>query len=452
MTGAAPSFLATADRIGCRLCRDAVWHGERCNWLGWSMEFRAGSWAPAFRAMGALLYDGTAGIGLFLARLSGLTDDPIARATARGALAQALSAVDALAGAGEYGFYSGLSGIAHACTQAARLLDDAALAERGEAALLRAARIAPHGQRLDVINGSAGLIPALLAATSGPRGDEMLDAAILHGEQLLALADRSAEGWSWSTMGEVSRNLVGYSHGTTGIACALAELALAADRPGFLEAAREALRYERAHFRPAQGNWPDFRTLGGVSADGEPACMTAWCHGAPGIGLGRLRMRDALPDEPGLLAEAEIAVATTAASLTGPASWGAGNFSLCHGHAGNAELLILAADRLGRPELRRGAEELGAAAASWFEEQNLPWPCGVPGAGETPNLMLGLAGIGHFYLRLHDPETVPSVLSVCAGVSADVPEGPGAAPPGLQAPTAAASNPFGTTPRGRISS
>jgi hypothetical protein len=38
-----------------------------------------------------------------------------------------------------------------------------------------------------------------------------------------------------------------------------------------------------------------------------------------------------------------------------------------------------------------------------------PWPCGVPEGGETPNLMLGIAGIGHFYLRLYDPRT-PSIL------------------------------------------
>ena len=36
------------------------------------------------------------------------------------------------------------------------------------------------------------------------------------------------------------------------------------------------------------------------------------------------------------------------------------------------------------------------------------WPCGIPG-GRTPNLFLGLAGMGYFYLRLVDPK-VPSVL------------------------------------------
>ena len=41
-----------------------------------------------------------------------------------------------------------------------------------------------------------------------------------------------------------------------------------------------------------------------------------------------------------------------------------------------------------------------------------PWPCGVVSGGETPNLMLGTAGIGYFYLRLYDSAAVPSVLMV----------------------------------------
>jgi hypothetical protein len=45
-----------------------------------------------------------------------------------------------------------------------------------------------------------------------------------------------------------------------------------------------------------------------------------------------------------------------------------------------------------------------------FEDAGMPWPCGVMDAGETPNLLLGLAGIGHFFLRLYDSAQVPTVL------------------------------------------
>ena len=105
MTAGRDRFLGAAAEIGRRLCRDAVWHEGRCNWLGWAMEPHGGQWVSAYRAIGALVYDGAAGIGLFLSRLAQMTGDPIIGTTAEGALAQALSAVAELKQAGEYGFY-----------------------------------------------------------------------------------------------------------------------------------------------------------------------------------------------------------------------------------------------------------------------------------------------------------------------------------------------------------
>jgi lantibiotic modifying enzyme len=43
--------------------------------------------------------------------------------------------------------------------------------------------------------------------------------------------------------------------------------------------------YERGHFHADAGNWPDFR---GQQKPAEgPSYMVSWCHGAPGIALGR---------------------------------------------------------------------------------------------------------------------------------------------------------------------
>ena len=66
VTGRRDHFLRVAAAIGRRLCRDAVWHDGRCNWLGWAMEPHGGQWVSVYRAMGGSVYDGAAGIGLFL--------------------------------------------------------------------------------------------------------------------------------------------------------------------------------------------------------------------------------------------------------------------------------------------------------------------------------------------------------------------------------------------------
>ncbi len=87
-----------------------------------------------------------------------------------------------------------------------------------------------------------------------------------------------------------------------------------------------------------------------------------------------------------------------------------GNLSLCHGLAGNAEILWERAyeRRVGAREMRRLAIDVAELGWEEYGRPGRDWPCGTPG-GETPSLMLGLAGIGLFYLRLEDP-SLPSVL------------------------------------------
>ena len=143
--------------------------------------------------------------------------------------------------------------------------------------------------------------------------------------------------------------------------------------------------------------------------------MVAWCHGAPGIGFARLLLNKLIANEPQVLAEAEVAIRTTAATL-GEVAPGTGNLSLCHGDGGNADLLVLGADLLNRPELRQIAETAGNQALSRFEETRMPWPCGIPNAGESPNLLLGLAGVGYFFLRLYDSRKTPTVLMPAAQI------------------------------------
>lgn len=415
MTADRERFLNAAAAIGRRLCRDAVWHEGRCNWLGWAMEPHSGQWVSAYRAMSAVVYDGAAGIGLFLARLAAITRDPIIATTAEGALAQALSAVGDLKQAGEYGFYSGLSGVAHVSIASGDALEREDIVGLGKAAMTACAELAPNKLRLDAINGSAGAIPALLDAAERFGREEFLEAATRHAEHLVRVAVRGEKGWSWDTLGmEGEPHLLGFAHGTSGIAYALAQAGRAMGRSDFLEGAREALRYERAYFREAEGNWPDLRSFVQASPSGEPPCMIAWCHGAPGVGFARIGLLPLLPDEPSILNEAEIAVRTTAATL-GQASPGAGNSSLCHGDLGNSDLLVLAADALKRPELREEAEAAALRALERFEGARAPWPCGVPSAGESPNLFLGLAGIGHSFLRLYDSSIVQTILLPSGG-------------------------------------
>lgn len=405
------THLDTAFQIGAQLCRDAIWSGGACNWLGDSMDPILGEWRVVHRSFGPELYSGTAGMAMFLARLSRFVDEPLLRATARGAMRQSLAHRDDVPAEGRHALYSGWAGMALALLDAAETLDERGYESEAWRMLesLRGCEMPPMS--LDVIGGAAGTITALAALYRRTRRGWLIEEAQRLARVLLAAANRDGEAWSWTTMPPmtpdgVQRDLTGYSHGTAGIAVALLELdSIAGDR-ALREAAERGIAYERKWFDPQQQNWPDFRSQ--MPGGNGHVCGLAWCHGAPGIGLARLRAYQLTGDET-LRAEAEIALRTT---------WQAMNratmqesFSLCHGLAGNAELFLMAAEVLRDPQWRAAAEMIGRRGAEMFAQPRNPWPCGVNGGGETPGLMLGLAGIGWFCLRLHDAR-VPSVLLV----------------------------------------
>ncbi|HEX2205866.1 MAG TPA: lanthionine synthetase LanC family protein [Longimicrobium sp.] len=412
--GTGSDFLDGAARIGARLCRQALWDGARCTWLGDAQDVSGGQWVTVHRALGPSLYDGTAGVGLFLARLHAATGEAPFRTAARGALRQALSRADAVAPPVRVALHAGLTGVAWALALAADALGEEDWAEeaRGLAEAIEGAE--PHPQAVDVVSGAAGAIPALLFLAGRLDRPSLAEAALRQGDFLLAQARRGPTGWSWRTIDMPARaDLTGYSHGAAGIGVALLELAAATGEGRFREGADEAFRYEAACYSPAHGNWPDFRVFGDpAAAPAEPAFSMAWCHGAPGIALSRLRAWR-LTADPARRAEAEAALAATARSLEPAAAGPSQGLSLCHGDAGNAESLLAAAEVLGEPAWRALPERVGRSALAHFGGGALPWPCGVPGGGETPALMLGTAGIGWFFLRLHDP-SVPSVLVVTA--------------------------------------
>lgn len=404
-------FLDVAWSIGTRLCRDAIWDGDRCNWLGDSMEAHAGEWKVAHKSFGPDLYSGTSGIALFLARLYRLRPDAVIAQTAAGAIRQALSRADQIPPSYRHALYSGWTGLALALLDAGELLGEPGIKRDAIKLLEGAAGHELDPMSLDVISGAAGAILGLCAIDRRLGGDGHLSEARRLGEHLLAHAHRDGETRSWTTMAPIGggeqKDLAGYSHGAAGIALALLELHVRTRDDRYLEGALGGFAYERKHFSPEQQNWPDFRSFASPAPQ-QTGYSIAWCHGAPGIGLSRLRAYALTKDET-YRREAEAAIGGTYRPLV--MGSGLDGYSLCHGQAGNAELFIAAADTLGDERYRAVADSVGDRGLQAVHLPRNPWPCGVLQGGETPNLMLGTAGIGYFYLRLYDSRAVPSVLA-----------------------------------------
>jgi lantibiotic biosynthesis protein len=229
------------------------------------------------------------------------------------------------------------------------------------------------------------------------------------GDHLLETAHDTGEGASWPPSGgRWRRNLTGYSHGATGIAHALLELHNVTEDDRYRVMALRAFAYERACFDPVAQNWPDFRlSAGPFRRDGRRrSFMSHWCHGAPGIALSRLRAYELLGDKT-CRDEALAALATTRSTVEAALQEGPADLTLCHGCGGNAQVLYEGARILGPRQggdLSQLVVRVADAGRLAHSAEGLPWPC-----EHDPSLMLGLAGVGHFYLRVANPAT-PSVL------------------------------------------
>jgi lantibiotic modifying enzyme len=401
-------YLEVADAIGSRLVRDAVWSGGRCGWMTWTKEAVGGAFRPVHRAAPPDVYLGAGGIGLFLAWLSTATHDRHQREAAEGAARRIHEELSARMPGGT-GFYSGAGSAAWALARIGDALGEERWIHAGVSALAKVGARAAAGPAHDLLSGHAGLVVALVDAAGRFGSPRLLDDAARVSGLLVDAAEHGPEGASWPSGAGESRNLVGISHGTTGIALALLELHRVRPEARFLATAREAIRYERALYDARQRNWPDFRAVPGAPPGQAPGFPVAWCHGSTGMGLARVRMRELLPDDPHFLPEIDAAVANVVAVLNTPTSPPTTDFTLCHGTTGNSELLLVVAQRLGKADALAVARRVGDAGYQMFHAPRIPWTCGIT-ENESPALMTGTAGIGLHYLRLYDPEGVPGIL------------------------------------------
>ena len=249
---------------------------------------------------------------------------------------------------------------------------------------------------LDIIDGSAGCVLFLVSLAERlhdrPRDAAMTAALIEHfADRLVAAArpQRIGVGWPAHEAGHIA--LTGFAHGNAGFAAALYAAAGALERDDYRHLARQAIAYENSLFSAELGNWRDLR-------DADGGAMRAWCHGAPGIVLGRLIALEA----PGCTqADRDVLLVDALRGLSAPDNFllPAGNDSLCHGASGNAQILDLVA---------RHADLAVAAEAA--AHAHIRGPQSQMDVRFAPGLLIGAAGVAYALLRPQAPTRVPLVL------------------------------------------
>jgi lantibiotic modifying enzyme len=419
-------MLDGAVSIGLKICSRSVWYENKCSWIGRTTEEAYNRKLVLF-ALESDLYSGTSGVALFLGYLYYFTRNDLFRKHALGAINQSISHLSDQYSKSfiRYGFYNGFIGIAYAAAKLGQLLKDNTLLEKSLEILTNLSKDNKtnlvKNRGTDIISGNAGSISALLDIYVNVFYDELIfDLAVSLGEELLSSAVKDRAGYSWNpelvAAGKASHNLTGFAHGTAGIGQSLLELYHRSKNEKFLDGAINAFKYENHWFNRKLENWPDFRLNSfskyenNGSSNKKFAYANAWCHGAPGIGMSRIRAYHLLGSEQ-YLNDANSSLRTSLKLLDDKReSWSVSNYSLCHGLSGIGDLLLLS-DRVLKSNYRDRLLGIYASAHENYNSNNGTWPCGIP-TGETPDLLVGLAGIGYFYLRLHDPKKIPSILII----------------------------------------
>ena len=263
----------------------------------------------------------------------------------------------------------------------------------------------------DLVGGTAGIV--LAAVWAG--GAHARSIATTGGEALLEIADATDSGLDWPMLPDWPSRMPNYSHGTAGVASALAVAGHALGRPDFVDAARRGARHLLAVGSLDGDGFVVPHTIPPSKREVEPVTYS-WCHGPAGTsylfpalahaGVDRIDGHDGTDLRHRCLRS--ILAAGVPRRLR-PGFWD--NDGRCCGTAGVGESLLDAAQDAADPTqadaLLAAARTMGdalveraihdEAGARWrFVEHRQDPPLLPPGT----SWMQGAAGIAAYLLRL----------------------------------------------------
>jgi lantibiotic biosynthesis protein len=379
------------DAIARTLVRTALWGRNGCTW---TMVERFGSPEHveiAARLMGVSVYDGLAGVALFLSHYAQYRRDSMARRTCAGALQQMQGLL--LQGPLDTGLYTGALGAACVGLECSLRLG---LDPEQWLTLSRQLPDSPLPQNCDLLDGLSGVVLGMLnlyELTDEPR---YLQSAIAAADVLIASGRSAGFKLSWpQSICQSSQDMTGLAHGASAPILALAELYARTGSQRFIDAARAGVEYEDGWFNEDEANWPDFRTQTGAGA--QLHFSNAWCHGAAGICLVRARLYEVGGDSREL-EKLQAAIKTLRRGINAETILPRMTQGLCHGAAGNAAILMYIGQTCSDPAqlcdaLRAANDLLAVRFSGEVESERRPY-------AECPSLMTGLSGNGWLFLSL----------------------------------------------------
>jgi|GEM_PF-4430548 len=199
----------------------------------------------------------------------------------------------------------------------------------------------------EYLNGHAGIVVGLLKIKSIINHEIIVEFITFSTDYLINNAEMDSNGnFFWDYSIKNNKSLTGFSHGVSGIGYAFLLLYKVTSNINFFKIYQRAIRYEDTHFDANLSNWIDYRNFprnqneemifmneadsGNLDFFIKKKQMMAWCHGAPGILMTRLKNQK--KDYP---IEYYKSLILSINTLSHPSK-----FSLCHGDIGNLICLL----------------------------------------------------------------------------------------------------------------
>lgn len=390
-------LIIESEKIAAEIEKHAIVGADHgFSWI--SLGYVANAERFQLRPLGYSFYDGNCGIALFFAALANITGKEKYSDSALRSISQLRTYLQS--GQGEnigmdLGGGTGIGSVVYTLAKASNFLQLPELTAEA-VALSEHITIKAIGldKKYDIIGGLAGAILGILALGDN---QELLAKATECGNHLIRFCQENYQLRKPNPGG-----LVGFSHGAAGIAYALLRLYAATKNNDYLIAARQAISYENLLFFPAEGNWREITPIYNPSS--PPVFWTTWCHGAPGIALGRLGGY-AIDCNKQTLLDINIGLHTTQNVEFQELD------HICCGNMGRAEIMLVASEKLGRPEWKENAHGLvSRVVRKARDDGHYQLFADLPGSVFNPSFFQGASGIGYHLLRLASPSKLPSVL------------------------------------------
>ena len=376
---------------------DAVADSEGLTWLISHTSEERGS-----NVIGPDLYSGMAGMAWVFGEFGKLMGRKDAARISFQCICHALDNADKVPVEHRLGFYNGWTGLIYVATYLHKLYESPELLAKARNLLFRLMSSEPSAE-FDLMAGTAGAV-AGLSLVSPVLGEPAIEYAL----KLAGTLRNTSSTWRktgtivW-TQPNRQLPLTGFSHGNAGVGWALMELWSVAKEDWIIEMAVKAFDYENLYYDPENKNWFDLRNYVSARALNKlpPKGEVAWCHGAGGIALSRMRAYELLNDI-SYLNEAIAGADTLLQNVLSTINSDALPSCICQGLVGNLFMLEILKKRLA-PFKHYDIPEIANKSLDDFLSH-------LDSERVEPGLMLGMPGLGLHLMFLNDQKILTPVL------------------------------------------